>query len=267
MRSEQGIEDPQIDELMDRRRRSLERKLAQVDKKAQIGSRVAGRLKRSKPLGFPEPCRSAYAHFCKERSGQHRGIAAADIATATTSEGPNAKAKAKGHGSSILQVLRKAWNDLTTEERARYEVKAAEDSERFQAEFEAWRKGQPDEGLGEDVAKTLAGSHTRAIRSGRPRLQRPRVPKASEMHVTPRNPQSMQMGDILRGAAVVGLKEELEEKKKAKEAREAEEAQGGAGSPAGREAAVGTARHHTSDARDQPGGPGACQCRRELLQP
>lgn len=226
-----GTEEPRISDLMDQRKNALERKLARADRQSQRESQPQAQKRTPKPKlppGHPVRSRSAYAIFCKDQAAKLRGAqeAAGDPAMGDVEGGARPEGVA-GRGANLLVQLRKAWKELPREERLHYEALAAQDSERFQEEFEAWRGQHPDHGLGEP---------------SRPRLPRPRVPPIKQIDLAKANPSEVRMDDILVGAALVGFEEEREERRRrAKEAKEAQLRKESRGNATPRGAVVGDA--------------------------
>jgi len=123
----------------------------------------------------------------------------------------------------LLKYLRTAWKNLSDEEKAHYTVIAAQDRERFQTEFETWRQQQPDEGWGDGLTRNMLIKIRNTVGwNHRPKLKKPKVPRAQAINLINKCTQDMDMGEILQCAAAVGLQEQYDERRRqAKEAKEA----------------------------------------------
>jgi len=149
--------------------------------------------------------------------------AAMDAGEAVGNSARGEPTKRKRPALEILNYLRTAWKNLSDEERAHYDLISAQERERFRTEFEIWRQQQPDEGWGDG----LPGNMLTKIRNtvgwnNRPRMKKPKIPRAQAINLINKRPHDMEMGEILQCAAAVGLQEGYDEKRRqAKEAKEA----------------------------------------------
>ncbi|CAE8624248.1 unnamed protein product, partial [Polarella glacialis] len=226
-RSELGKKEMPLKELIDRRRAALERKLASVDRvsgvKRKIGracerkatTRQVRTRKDKAPEGFPEePLRSAYSIFCKESSGVIR----AAVATKPSELEPGEK-EGKQRGG-MLVALRQGWQALSSEERASYESRVAQDEERFRAELEVWSEAQTDGGLGIAAYQAAVARRSSSTSGKERRLAKPRLLPAEQRNLKPRG----ELGDILFGATGL-LDEEMKSRRKATVAAEQSQAE------------------------------------------
>lgn len=117
-------------------------------------------------------------------------------------DGQAADASAEGkpmpRGIAKLMKMRRAWREISYEERQRYESMAAAERQRFSEELEAWRQKQPDGGLGE-AATAYLGRRAQSLDKSA-RLPRPRLP--TDLPSAPRGGHNS-MDAVLVGAALL----------------------------------------------------------------
>lgn len=179
--------------------------LAKKGKDSQEGSRAKPKPMQ-RPEGYPqEPLKTGYGLFCKEYCKETSATPAEAAEEVSESAEPKKKV-------NRLVQLREAWSALTGQEKAAYDVKVAEDKERFRRELEEWTAQHPDKGLQEMMAQA-----SRQTGMGQKKPCKPRPPSVSELTrlklMAKAEGQSL-MDEVLHGAMLLGL----EESRKAKAA-------------------------------------------------
>lgn len=235
----QGKAEPALQDLLEKRRATLQRYLARAEgleaprkPRAKRGQGAGSRKRNVRPPeGFPKrPVKSAYGLFCLEQRAGITAEAETPEAKEQPKEGegaadPAEDAKVDRPGVSKLLALRKAWSKLSDEEKMDYVVRAAEDQERFRKELEVWRQDPANEEMANvDFVLEESKVSKPSRKFPRPRVQR------SELIARPTRPETGNteiMYDILTGTQILAAQERKAEQKAAR-ARRAEELEAGA---------------------------------------
>lgn len=250
-----GKMEPTLEALLEKRRANLQRLIVRAEggrparrsvKKKNSGDASSKRKSTRIPAGFPQrPVKSAYGLFCSEQHGEIESQAteaiettapeavheelAAPVAAPVAAEGEVEadSGKAKGRGVSKLHALRRAWSNLSDEEKRSYAVRAAEDQERFRKELEAWRLDPANAEVAncDRVLEEVKLSNGRRASLGKAsKLPRPRL-KRHEVIARPDSSGEI-MFDVLTGTQILAAQErkarEREERQSRREKEQAE---------------------------------------------
>lgn len=235
-----GKMEPTLEALLEKRRANLQRLIVRAEggrqrrsqgKKKNSGDASGKRKTTRIPEGFPQrPVKSGYGLFCSEQHGEIESQVT--VATETTAPEANEElaapaeplvaaegeaqddqqAKAKRHrGVAKLHALRRAWSNLSDEEKRSYAVRAAEDQERFRKELEAWRLDPANAEVAncdrvlEEVKLSNGQGRSRASLGKASKLPRPRL-KRHEVIARPDSSGEI-MFDVLTGTQILAAQE------------------------------------------------------------